>query len=233
LQINYAIVSSDNSHYLDYWPVIKKGWERIGVTPILIEVRKGGPEGATITSDSIYYTLPLIEGIKPVLQSQIARIWAYKMFSGNIIMSDIDMLPINGDYFTECASPFTDEHVLIYGADSLEKFGTYPMCYILGNSKVMSDLIQYDSWESFVRNLASDGGEGWSTDQWYMTKILDGYKNTVKLNRGWNSAGVADRRIDRIDWRYKEEDVKKYIDAHLPRPYLSHVPEISKLINLL
>jgi hypothetical protein len=147
------------------------------------------------------------------------------------LISDIDMLPISKTYFQDCASPFTDSHILIYGADSLPKFGTYPMCYILGNNETVSNLIPYETWEEFVRELAAAGGQGWSTDQWYMTKILTEYKNTVKLNRGWNSAGVADKRIDRINWRYN--DPNDYIDAHLLRPYLEHKNEIEKLWTAL
>lgn len=106
MDIKYAIVSSDESHYLDYWPIICDAWIKIGIEPVLVKISKdiddwsfGHLHNHTIIN------LPQIPNIKASLQAQIGRMWAYKLLTGNCIMSDIDMFPISESYFKLTAKP--------------------------------------------------------------------------------------------------------------------------------
>jgi hypothetical protein len=253
MEIHYSIVSSDDSHYLDYWTTIKQAWFDIGITPVLVKIATDeeinkfkwkDTDGLCVEhcleiddelierSQTIY--LRQIPGIKSSLQAQIARLWAYKLLDGNCIMSDIDMLPISGNYFHSIAENGNEDEILSYCADAADKFdGNHPMCYILANNAVMSSLIKFDTWEDFCKTLAAAGGQGWSTDQWYLTQILNDYHKTISLQRGWNSAGCAYNRLDRIGWNYDVSKAKNFYDAHLPRPYKGNEEIIKKLVDAI
>lgn len=228
--INYAIVSTDDSFYKEYWEVVKKAWIKLGIKPVCIHV--GEDEG--FEDDVIY--LKLVDGIKPSFQAQIARIWAYKHLEGNAIISDMDMMPLSSTYFNGIAKQFNEDTIVSYCSDAKERFdGTEPMCYILANCKIMNGLLEHETWEDFVRWMVYQTGEGWSGDQWYITQLLNKYENVVRLSRGWNEAGCANNRLDRLDWRFNDADVKegRIYDAHLLRPYEPNTVEINRLLNLI
>jgi hypothetical protein len=232
MNIDYAIVSSDDSEYFDYWPIIYKAWKKIGIEPILFYVSED-----EVFGDNIIW-LKKVDGIKTSLQSQIARIWAYKVLTGNLLTSDIDMMPLSKDYFINNSKYILCDHIVSYCSDAKYRFdGTEPMCYILANDKTMKELIPHHTWEEFVIDLAEKGGHGWSTDQWYFTKIINQYDQSkvVRLSRGWNEGGAAFNRLDRLYWRYDENEVKAGLvyDAHLLRPFKSNENEIIKLYNLI
>lgn len=233
MEINFAIVSSDESHYLDYWPIVSEAWSwKMDITPILVRIVKGIHPKSENSKYGTIINLPEIPNIKSSLQAQIGRIWAYKMLSGNCIMSDIDMLPISKSYYKDIAEKYNEDQIVSYCSDAAKKFdGYHPMCYILANTKVMSSLIKEETWEQFVLHLADIGGQGWSTDQWHVTNLLNSYDKVVSLNRGWNSAGQANNRLDRIDWNYDNATVKNYYDAHLPQPYMKNKELIANFLQ--
>jgi hypothetical protein len=229
MKIDYAVMSSDDSHYLDYWPVVSEAWRRIGVEPILFSVGPWLKDGTTVR-------LPLVSGVKPSIQGKLARLWAFKVLAGNCITSDIDMMPLSRQYFAGNAAPYRENQIVSYCSDAAELFDKYhPMCYVLANSKVMGSLIEQTTWEEFVLEIAKRGGqESGNQDQWWVTRLLDSYDKVVKLKRGWSSAGEALNRLDRNRWEYKPEDVGVTLyDAHLPRPYAEHQEEIKKLLALV
>lgn len=236
MEINYSIVSSDDSYYLDYWPVIKDAWNKIGIKPVLVKISPTNHnyESTIQYQDYTVIYLRQIPNIKTSLQAQIGRIWAYKMLKGNCIMSDIDMMPISESYFKERAKYYNEDEIVSYCSDAAQKFdGNHPMCYILANNVIMSNLIKYDTWTEFAIDLAEQGAQGWSTDQWYITQLLNNYPRTVSLKRGWNSAGCADNRLDRIGWNFNSDIIRKGMvyDAHLPRPYNENVKLIQELYD--
>src|ERR1017187_7515866 len=201
MKIDYAVMSSDDSHFVDYWPVVSEAWKRIGISPRLFFV------GSRAGYDTV--CLPVVPGVKTSLQGKLARLWAFKVLVGNCIISDIDMMPLSREYFVGTAEAFGKEQIVSYCADAAGLFDKYhPMCYVLANTGIMSRLIAQSTWEEFVLEVARRGGqESGNADQWWLTRLLDSYGRVVKLKRGWNSAGCALNRLDRESWGYKPEDV--------------------------
>jgi len=233
--IKYAIVSADNSHYLDYWNIISNAWIKMGITPVLVHIN-GDDTIINLKDDTMKITLPELKGIKTSLQAQIGRIWATKYLSGKFIFSDIDMMPLNKNYFQDIASIYDDETIVSYSSDAAEKFdGTYPMCYISANAETFLQLIKFNSWQSFVENLLYICEDQWTTDQKYMKTILDSYHKVIHLTRVFSQDGIANRRIDRLSWIYFNDDVKNgiYYDAHLPVPFKENETLINNLYSLI
>lgn len=232
--------SNLNPMYLDFWPIISKTWKKVfNITPVL---------GLICDEDSDFiedeYGLikkyKTIEGIDSGLQSQIVRLYLTKELTGNIIISDIDMVPLSKKYFVDQIVSFDLSKIYIMSSDNAEcnTNKEIPMCYNISDSKLFAKMLELDdSWISFANRLNSMGF-GWTTDQNYLWLKIQEFKqnnpnDVVLLNRGWSRG--ADRRIDRLWWSYNPNLVNEgyYIDSHLLRPYHQHKEQIDTLINLL
>lgn len=232
--IKYAIVSSDNSHYLDYWPTIEKAWNKIGIHPVLVQINGLRHDMVKTPTETVFF-LPEIDGIKSSFQAQMSRLWIMTKLSGSCIISDIDMMPLNKEYFNQ-AFLYPNDTIVSYCSDAAEKFdGTYPMCYIISDADIFSKFISEKEWSKWIVQMAELYDQSWSTDQIILSWILDNYPKTVHLKRGWNDAGIANNRIDRLAWFYSIKALEKgeYFDAHLLRPYSQNESEIDLLLKYI
>ena len=86
MKINKAIVTStENNKYLDFWPVVKKSWERLEVEPVLYIISDKIKEH----SDAKYFHIP---EVNPVFVSQTLRLLAPSLYKDDVcIISDMDM----------------------------------------------------------------------------------------------------------------------------------------------
>lgn len=230
--IKYAIVSSDNTHYLDYWPTIEKAWNKIGIHPILVQIN-GSKHNMVQTATETVYFVPQIDGIRTSFQAQMVRLWIMTQLKGSCIISDIDMMPLSKAYFNQ-ALEYPADNIISYCSDSADRFdGTYPMCYIVTDAEIFSEFINTKDWSQWIVEMANLHDQSWSTDQIVLTSILNAYAKTIHLKRGWNDAGIANNRIDRISWYYSRKLLEKgeYYDAHLLRPYCHNESEIDILLK--
>lgn len=241
MKINYAIIGSNmNPMYLDFWPIVSKTWKKIfNITPVL---------GLICDEDSDFFEdeyglvkkFKAIESIDSALQSQIIRLFLTKELEGNIIISDIDMVPLSKEYFIEQVENFDVSKIYSMSTDNADcnKNKEIPMCYNISDSQLFSKMLELDNtWLEFANRLNSMGF-GWTTDQSYLWLKLQEYRSNnpndvVFLNRGWGN--YAWKRIDRLYWSYAPQLVSSgyYIDSHLLRPYNENKEEVDKLINLL
>lgn len=242
MKINYVIMGSNmDPLYLDFWPIISKVWkEKFNIIPVL---------GLITNYDSdfiedeygIVKNFKVIEGIDSGLQSQLIRLFLTTQLAGNLLISDIDMLPLSKQYFINNVQSFDEMNMYVMSADNEECLSNkeYPMCYILANNKTFRDCLNIESnWSEFI-NRINNLKKGWATDQQFIFENINEYNSNnsgkvALLKRGWEH-GRALKRIDRIFWHYDPQAVVQdyYIDSHLLRPYQQYKTEIDKLINLL
>ena len=239
MKIDYVIVSSDKSWYLDFWPITSKLWKTLlNVTPILALIDE---EESEIYEDGngLVKKFKSVEGVSTGLQSQIVRLYLPKFLDGYCLISDIDMIPLQSEYFISNSLGVNENNFIIYSSDNVECIASsmYPMCYVLSYSKNFDIFHENKNWFDFVSDL-SKLMYGWSTDQLFMYEQLNKYNQNkiVKLDRGW-PGGCATKRIDRPYWGFGYDETllkeKYYIDCHLPRPYENYKESIDKLVNLL
>lgn len=241
MKIDYAIIGSNlNPMYLDFWPIVSKVWKKnFNIIPVLGLICD---QNSDFFEDEfgIVKKFKSIHGIDTGLQSQIIRHWLPKELTGNVIISDIDMLPLSKGYFVDQINDFDENKFYVMSSDNAECNANeeIPMCYNIANSKFYSKILDLDDeWEQFATKLNSMQF-GWCTDQkflWLKVKeqLSKDPESIVLLARGWGN--YASRRIDRLGWFYDTNLVKDgfYIDSHLLRPYSSHKNQIDDLINLL
>ena len=225
--IDYIIISSDdNPLYKDFYPVVANKWKEFGFKTYYINI--------TDHDEYIENEYGIIKKIKSLdfvstgFQSQVVRLFSVNFIEGNILTSDIDMMPLNKDYYNQYNNELTEDNVIIYSGTPYGSIPYYPMCYILSHS---SNLMKYLGIESmdfseFCKILYSRYNGDQNTDEHFMYDRFQLFKDKLIIKERDYS-----RRIDRSGWIYDEELLKNgyYIDSHLPRPYKLHKNLIDKL----
>ncbi len=245
MRITKAIVSSDdNPLYLDFWVIISKLWKlKFGIEPVLLYF---GDDYENISTEyGTVINMPILEGIPVATQAQCARIWyAGQCGDETVITSDIDMLPLSPKYYVDSIANLSDD--LFVSLNPLQGNTYFPMCYNVGKSRLVRDILEIDDeWETFMRKLmdwADNSGECydqygngkyWSLDETYTSNRINKYKYTGRIYPIPRPNGVNGFRIDRPRWEYDVELVKHdyYYDSHSVRPYNENKETIDTLVG--
>lgn len=246
MKLEIAILSSnDNPRYLDFWPYVAKAWKQlIGVEPVLLfigdssRVHELSNHGQVIQLDTITH-------LDMVNQSQSVRLWAGTKFPDkNLIMSDIDMLPISREYFLSSVEQYPDDSLISYTSDVMQ-YGFYlrspqlPMCYLAGKGETFNEILGIDnktSWEEFSRELSKFGGRFGIDQRYFYSKFLRwAGKNTRYrgLSRGWIEGKRAEKRLDKAMWPEGEYDPNNFYDSHMPLPLSENMDKLDPLFKKL
>ncbi len=233
LKIDRVILATDNNPaYIEFWPVVAKAWkERIGVQPTLALIAPSDVRVDESLGDVIRFE-PLPD-IPTSLQAQTIRLLLPAYFPDEVsIISDIDMIPLNKEYFVDSVADAPDDAFVVYR--EVAEIPKFPMCYVAAKGSTFKDIFQVHS----VHDIGSiitywhSLNIGWSTDEMVMYHSLLQWpkyaQKCIKLGHG------VQRRIDRY-WGLEHDDQLLeqgyYIDAHCPRPYSAYKKEIDALIK--
>ncbi len=239
--IKRAIVSSDkNPLYLDFWPIVAKAWNRMGITPTLALIGDGDIEVDETLGDVI--RLKSIPGVSDGLYAQMVRLLLPICFDEEIcLLSDIDLIPISKSYYLDRVKDLSPDVLVMY-RDTAYPPGMerYPMCYIAAKGSLFKEIFGISCVED-IPNLVKKWADmklGFETDEKLLYRYLHAWRNfeeqTVKL--GVSDKISADTRIDRAKWGYNVHRLlfqDSYIDCHCIRPYQKNKSEIDRLMLLL
>lgn len=238
MKIDYAIVSADDSTgYINFWPTVRSLWqEAIGIKPILVLISNRDE-----IIDAYDYKVHIIKKnkiIKLSTQAQIARMYVTQFYPNETcITSDIDMLPLNKEYFTKTIEEVPAENIAIMTSDAPNDRPEqrFPICYNAALGSTFKDILDLsDSFEEYCERLKHFYWR-WDTDELYFGKMISEWKHQDRIslfNRGFNKK-TADKRIDRKNWKYSIQDLEenKYIDCHCEKNYNNNKKEIELITN--
>ncbi len=229
--IDYVIISSDdNPMYKDFYPIVAKRWSDLGFKVYYINITDS--DEIIENEFGIYHKMKSLSSISTGFQSQVVRLFASKFIDGYMLTSDIDMLPINKDYFNQYNGEVTKDNVIVYSGQPYGDVPYFPMCYVLSHSKNFVNYLDLKdlSFEDYCQMLIRDYGQAWNTDENFM---YDKFKNHIDSVVIKNERDFS-KRIDRGNWSYDIRLLENYyIDSHLLRPYMTYKSHIDYLINLL
>jgi len=232
--IDYVVISADdNPMYLDFYPIVAKRWNEIGIKVIMLHLSSEDSE--EVNEYGIYRKIKKNDNISSGLQSQVARLYASVLYPEyNLLMSDIDMLPVNKDYFIDGASDINLDEIFIYSGQPYSDVPFFPMCYILARGLVLSEALGIKSmtFNTYIELLMNKYNNAWNTDENFMYDQIikwSGFSQKVIIAKDRNFS----RRIDRGNWYYQLDKLKNgyYIDSHLLRPYSQNREKIDTLIK--
>ena len=246
MKLDRVILSSnDDPKYLDFWPFVSKAWrELIGIEPVLFFIGEHS-KVAELSKWGQVIQFPVDPLWDIVNQSQSIRLYAGSKFPDeNLIISDLDMLPINREYFNSL-SEYNDDSFISYTSDVIQ-YGFYlrspqfPMCYLAAKGSTFNEILGISTsttWENFLLTL-KNSSMGYGTDQKYFyskfIKWAGKDSKYIGLNRGWIDGKIAKNRLDRVNWpNTKEYQINNYYDCHLPLPFSIHKDRCLELFNKL
>tara|TARA_R110000796_G_scaffold252610_1_gene388681 strand:- start:2394 stop:3101 length:708 start_codon:yes stop_codon:yes gene_type:complete len=225
------LASDENPYYSDFSDIVIRAWEKMG-----FEV------DYTIISDKNKYVPDSV--IPYGNQAQICRVLSPYRYPNRICMtSDIDMMPLNKEYFVEALKAIKnkDDFTSLSSDAHLGNafFTRHPICYLAGHGSTFSKITGVIDITSMEKKMLDwwNKGHGWNTDEMCFSADLgeaideEGITLHSQL-RGWQH-GLARRRLDRSNWVFSHEKLisDEYIDAHMPRPYSKYKNHIDQLIR--
>jgi hypothetical protein len=245
LELTHALTASDlNPRYVDLWPVAKRAWSEIGgLEPMLVLVAERRAVPPTLASDSNVFVFEPEPTISTVFQAQCIRLLypALLESQGAVIVTDVDMVPMNRRYIHRPLARIDRAHFVSY-RDVLLQLGEIPICYNAALPTTWAsvfDIRDADDvrnrlrlWAEGVDYADIHGGPGWTTDQRQLYRIL--------LDRGRSRRDVwilddyytGHRRLERAyveKWGIVSEDARRGIqrgafsDFHLLHADGEHV----------
>jgi hypothetical protein len=252
MKISKAIFAVDgNPQYQDLWPIVSEVClKKLEITPVLFNITDH--ESDFIEDEfGLVKNVKSIDGIDTGRQSQIIRMWATKYFPDEVcIISDIDMMMFNKEYFISQVSNFSNNDLVIYCSDAYDSsrpecLGIYSNRYLLtynaATGKTFDKILNTDcDFESYINRVLSSGFPDFDSDELYFTQCVNSNNhgaNVIKLVRGYYTKFQCPRRIDRVSDShfnlYDDELLYQnhYVDCHLARPYSKYKNEIDQLKN--
>ena len=246
-----VVACNDNPKYLDFWRVVKRAWQEIaGVVCQMVYVGEDLPDD--LQKDPCVIHFKPIEGWPTATQAQVIRLLypALIKCEGAVMVSDMDMIPLQKGFFVDGFSHFSEnQFVSLRGIDENEK--QIYMCYVGATPKTWRSMFQIESeddirarmrlWSQEYPADGSHGGQGWCTDQLILYKKVKEWQVEAPERVGLLPWTREIPRLDRgnpmewIQWNtileLKLLD-KFYVDFHM-QPYDPLKPVIDFVLQFV
>jgi len=241
MKIDYVVFSSnDNETYLDFYEPVAKVWnKRIGIPVIFLHIMENNELENDFNIErneyGFYIKVKSVKGVSTAMQSQIIRLFSCQLFRDlNLLISDVDMIPISKEYFVEKAKEIDDDEVYIYTGSPYGNVPYYPMCYILGNGAILHDIIlggKHVSYKNYSEMMLNKYNGVWETDEKFFYDRCCQY-NSEKIKIGSRNFRI-EKRLDRGTAFDVTQDLTGFVDSHSIRPYYKYKDKIDFLIERL
>lgn len=244
MKLGFALVAcNENTHYLDFWPIVKEAWQRIvGIPCMMVYVGDELPEH--LKNDPNVSLFKPIPGWPTATQAQVIRLLypaLYKdTFHDAIILSDMDIIPLQKSWFVDQLEEFQqNQFVSLRGIDEREK--QIYMCYVAATPKTFSELFEVSTLDDIRAKMMEwsqespadgrHGGKGWCTDQiklyehvmmWLGLQpdrvgLVPWTQQIPRLDRGNPDEWVRVAYDDKLQQKLRNS---MYIDFHMPPIYM-------------
>lgn len=251
LKLSHVVVSSDlNPRYLDCWPLARRAWREIaGLEPLLVLVAEEAPRD--LRADASVHVFEPLDGIHTALQAQCVRLLHPALVEGasGVLVSDIDMIPLNRSYFHRPAGMICERDFLAY-RDVFLDVSEIPICYNAAHPRTWADVFQVTdadevrsqllAWATGVHYDGVRAGHGWHTDQTLL------YRTLVDRARQKRDVWILDDRFTNLHRLQSPhigpggpsgalaEWIKRglYSDFHLELPAAKHAETNRRVVDL-
>ena len=252
MKVSSALVAcNENTKYLEFWPVVKRSWwEIIGLPCVMVYVGESLPE--CLKEDSAVIHFKPIDSWPTATQAQVIRLLypALLKCDGAVVLSDMDMIPLQRDFFINGFKKFeTNQIVSLRGIDENEK--QIYMCYVGATPQTWAELFQIrtkediynvlKTWSAQTMADGTHGGLGWCSDQLILYEKVKGWQQSAPERVGLVPWTSEIPRLDRgqpyewIQWSPLLE-VKlqgdAYVDFHMPS-YAQFKQQIDSVLDYI
>jgi hypothetical protein len=245
--------------YYKFFPHYRRAWRDVaGVSPKLILVAEKIPSEFHQFADDVML-FPPIEDMHTAFQAQCIRLLSPATMpeeNGPVLISDIDMIPLNSSYYTQTIATLRDDAFVVYRSDALPEYPQFAICYNAALPSTWSELfggIRNDRdvrarlsqwWSRWYQYDGQPGGKGWDADQTILYeqattwKKLGGHDRLVLLHDAQTGFNRLDRLLGETLLGRLTPQVRRdirsgrYSDYHMLRPHVKYGQINEEILNL-
>jgi hypothetical protein len=240
---------NDNPLYIVFIPFFVKTWNllypQVDVKIVLIAAEI--PENIKEYETNIILFQPP-ENMSTSFISQYIRLLypCILNYENGVLITDMDMLPMNRTYYTETIAHIPENKFVYYRESECMDWWQISMCYNVATPTVWKEVFQISSLEEIRHRLIdvfhSDQGYkryGWATDQYHLyNRVLEWHNKTSQFV-ALKESETKFCRLDRSDIDLNNETVIEnirnglYTDYHCLRPFKQYEAENNKILETL
>ena len=244
MKLEYVITSCNlNKLYCDFIPIFVKAWKKLipDIKIRIILIAEKIPEEYQSYDENIIL-FPPIENITTSFISQYIRLLypAILNSEGGVLITDMDMLPMNSDYYIKSIEDINNDKFIYYRDFYHPTPPQYCMCYNIATSKIWSEIFDINNIEDIIARLKERFSNFWCRDQEDLYIYINKWKNKEKDFVMLNDNITNYNRICRSQFRRLNKRIinniqnKIFTDYHALRPNEGKNKEINeKIIELL
>tara|TARA_B100000989_G_C19523938_1_gene465758 strand:- start:1016 stop:1759 length:744 start_codon:yes stop_codon:yes gene_type:complete len=247
MKLDCVITSVNNNPlYIDFLPLFIKTWNKLypSVDIKIILIHTEIPENIKIYEKNIILFHPL-PNVSTSFTSQYIRLLypALLNYKNGIMITDMDMLPMNRHYYSENIKHIPNNK-FISMRNCLLSEKQIAICYCVASNKTWGDIFQIKTLEDVKTRLTKINNYYKNNISWFLDQIHL-YHNVKYWNSKTNDCIILnDKRtkFNRLDRIYKfilnENTINaiksgKYSDYHCYRPYNEYKEINEKVFELL
>jgi hypothetical protein len=239
MKLGTVITASDlNPLYSEFIPSFIKSWNKLfpEVDVFVVLIAETIPDNLKEYSKNIKLSKP-IPDIHTAFQAQCIRLLYPQLIERNegVLISDMDMLPMNRFYYENAIKNISDDTFVSYRDVLLPS--ELPMCYNIALPGIWKAVFENETIEKwYTRNFydGNHGGSGWNIDQLVLIDKFNQYSGSKTI---LNDRLTKYNRLDRVcNWQFQNRlalsmQIKSgaYSDYHCHRPY-SQFKEINDFV---
>lgn len=238
MKLKYCLVACDlNDNYLRYYPFVKKYWKDVvNIDTILVLISNHVPDYLLEYKNDIILYKP-IKNIPTAFQAQCIRVLYPSLINTEetIIISDMDLIPLNKMYYVNNISLYNNSFVVYRNV--IPEYKQYPICFCCASPYTWKEIFNIHSIDDITETLinwykditdyqiSSPYSIGWACDQLKLYEYVNKWnKSIIKLYDDITGFKRLDR-LDINDIKNNTDLYKKrinegyYSDFHLPRDF--------------
>jgi hypothetical protein len=170
---------NENPLYLDFVPIFIKTWNKLypDVDIKVILISRELPENLLPFQDYIITFTP-IENVLTSFTSQFIRLLypCILKYKNGVLITDIDMLPMNNEYYTTNITKFDNDKFIYYRGEVCFDDKQIAMCYNVATPQIWSDIFKVSSLDDIkdiIKNVCRTNTmkQGKNNITWFIDQL--------------------------------------------------------------
>ena len=189
-----------------------------------------------------------IENVSDVFISQFIRILYPSFIKSNdgVLITDIDMLPVNSKYFCDSIKNINNNFFISYRTSN-----QISICYNVATPKIWNDVLGIDNnnilnINTYLSNIFLkcdyktkhknyNVPKSWFIDQEHLTEKVYEFNKKTKKFISFKDKDIGFNRIEQnildVSFEMVINNLDKFSDFYVPRPYSNYIEKINTFIN--
>ena|GEM_PF-3112141 len=252
------VILSTNEHgnHIEFWPLVATAWQRLLKVRVSLAFVTGRSEDDPLVREMRRYgEVVLIRELAGIPSQNLTKASRYLLASRYpddvCLIDDIDLLPLQSEYFIDLLQQRRKGELLVVGAEvylNTPHEGKFPIGNLTAEGGTFRELINpgnlddiplVNSWKGmrvFDQKEAIDADPALYSDESMLRALVNAWSSRDRVRhvpRGFYP--YTSRAIDRSEWHVDVDKLRAghYVEAHLLRPLHMYREQIRPLMMYL